>query len=354
MKQQQLNSTPICIGAGLVALDVVITQAQNTTRFYAGGSCGNVLTILSFLGWKSYPIARLSNNVAADLILEDLTKWQVKDNLMTFSEDGSTPIIIHRILRDNNGVARHKFEFRNPEDGSYLPSYKPCLAKSVQNTIDKSPIPTIFYFDRINRSSINLAREYKSFGATTFFEPSSMKDLKGFKECLEIAEVVKFSDERIPNFSEVFPVAIAPLEIQTLGNKGLMYRKQNESKWRFVGSFTIDNLIDTAGAGDWCTSGIIYSLNILHKPLHKVNKGDLIQALKFGQALGALNCTFEGARGLMYHINSRDLLLLVDHIVASDLQNISTRNRFLEEEKPKGNQTYKISSLFAHHYQVRQ
>jgi hypothetical protein len=36
----------------LVALDLVVSQTENSaSRHYAGGTCGNVLTILSFLGW---------------------------------------------------------------------------------------------------------------------------------------------------------------------------------------------------------------------------------------------------------------------------------------------------------------
>lgn len=68
-KQKKL----ICSGTGLVALDVVISNdIEKPTQFYAGGSCGNVLTILSYMGWDSYPIARLSNNVASDLLIQDL------------------------------------------------------------------------------------------------------------------------------------------------------------------------------------------------------------------------------------------------------------------------------------------
>jgi len=104
MKSEILANTienlPICIGSGLVALDVVISNnSNNPTQFLAGGSCGNVLTILSFLGWQSYPVARLSNDNAAELLIEDLQKWNVSDNLITITEKGSTPIIIHRILK---------------------------------------------------------------------------------------------------------------------------------------------------------------------------------------------------------------------------------------------------------------
>ena len=181
MKTQNYDDKQhICAGTGLVALDVLINNrtTNEPTQFYAGGSCGNVLTILSYLGWKSFPIARLSNTQATALLLDDFSKWKVNDDLITVTEDGSTPIIIHRILEEKGGERKHRFEFKNPEDGSYLPSYKPCLAKDVTDIVSISPTVDLFYFDRINRGSINLAKSYKANGGMIFFEPSNMKEIK--------------------------------------------------------------------------------------------------------------------------------------------------------------------------------
>lgn len=345
LMDNKVNS--VCIGTGLVALDVVISNnAGNAAQFYAGGSCGNVITILSYLGWNAYPIARLSNNPASSLLMEDLQKWHVKEDLLTFTDDGSTPIIIHRILKDSSGAPKHKFEFRNPEDGTYLPSYKPCLSKAVPSIIETGIIPHVFYFDRINRASINLAKEYKAKGAILFFEPSSMKDLKGFEECLAIADVVKFSHDRITGYDNSYATGQCFLEIQTLGNDGLKFRTKNSSQWLNLSGYTIDNVIDSAGAGDWCTAGIIINLFSAGAQLYSLSKEDIGTALQFGQALSALNCTFEGARGLMYNIGRNDLILSVQHILDSHLNKIPQRSRpSLTYHNPK--KEVKISSLFA-------
>lgn len=337
----------VCVGAGLVALDVVISgTASLATQFYAGGSCGNVITILSYLGWNSYPIARLSKNPASSLLLEDLQKWHVKDELLTFTDDGSTPIIIHRILKDRSGAPKHRFEFRNPEDGKYLPSYKPCLSKAVDSIIETGIIPNVFYFDRINRALINLAKEYKDKGAIIFFEPSSMKDLKGFNECLALADVVKFSHDRISGYEKSYATGQCFLEIQTLGNEGLKFRTKSSIEWLNLPGYTIDNIVDSAGAGDWCTAGIIMNLFPAGAKLHSLSKEDIVNALQFGQALSALNCTFEGARGLMYNIGRNDLILSVQHVLNSRLKKIPQRSRpSLTYQNP--NKQVRISSLFA-------
>jgi len=337
----------VCVGTGLVALDVVISgTASLATQFYAGGSCGNVITILSYLGWNSYPIARLSKNPASSLLLEDLQKWHVKDDLLTFTDEGSTPIIIHRILKDRSGAPKHRFEFRNPEDGKYLPSYKPCLSKAVDSIIETGIIPNVFYFDRINRASINLAKEYKATGAIIFFEPSSMKDLKGFEECLAVADVVKFSNDRISGYEDRYAYGQCFLEIQTLGKAGLKFRTKGSNQWLNLSGYVIDNVIDSAGAGDWCTAGIITNLFSAGVKLQSLINDDIITALQFGQALSALNCTFEGARGLMYNIGKNDLILSVHHILDSHLKKIPQRSGPLQTYH-NAKKEVKISSLFA-------
>ncbi len=344
LMNNKVNS--VCIGTGLVALDVVISNANNVTQFYAGGSCGNVLTILSYLGWNSYPIARLSNNAASGLLTEDLQKWGIKEDLLTFTEDGSTPIIIHRILKDRSGAPKHRFEFRNPEDGTYLPSYKPCLSKAVPGIVETGILPNVFYFDRINRASINLAKEYKAKGAIIFFEPSSMKDIKGFEECLAVADVVKFSHDRIAGYEDNYAIGQCFLEIQTLGHEGLKFRTKNGSHWQKLSGYTIDNVIDSAGAGDWCTAGIIFNLFSDGMQFQAINNETIDTALQFGQALSALNCTFEGARGLMYNIGRNELILSVEHILDSHLKKIPQRSRPMLTYHNL-NKEVKISSLFA-------
>ena len=56
---------PKVFGTGLIALDLVIgPDPESPVRSWAGGTCGNVLSILSFLGWDAYPIARMNGDPA--------------------------------------------------------------------------------------------------------------------------------------------------------------------------------------------------------------------------------------------------------------------------------------------------
>lgn len=55
------KAVPMICGTGLIALDVVVTPSTvNSPRFWAGGTCGNVLAVLGFLGWKPVAVGRMA------------------------------------------------------------------------------------------------------------------------------------------------------------------------------------------------------------------------------------------------------------------------------------------------------
>jgi fructokinase len=316
------RNCPVCIGAGLVALDVVINgNPKVPLKLFAGGSCGNVLAILAFLDWDTFPVARLKQNKASIELLADLSDCKVNTSLISQTSDGSTPIIIERLKKDKNGNSIHTFQFRNPENGDWLPSYKPVLASEVKSITDKLPITNVFYFDRVNRSSIELAKYHKGKGAVIFFEPSSMKENRLFEECLKLADIIKFSNDRIRDYGTLYQKQRVPLEIETLGKEGLRYRFSHlldSSKWTSVSSYKISYVVDAAGSGDWFSAGLISKIAINGiKGFKKSNEEMISKALQFGQALAALNCFFDGARGIMYELTKEQICSLVKKLQSS-------------------------------------
>lgn len=323
------NKELTCVGAGLVALDVILNGSPSTpAKLCAGGSCGNVMSILAFLGWDSKPIARFSDNNAAKNLFADFKNFKVDTSLISLSEDGATPIIIHRILKDKFGNAKHKFEFRIPMTNTWLPSYKPVLGSAVEKLILKQSETKVFYFDRVSRSSIDLAKFYKRKGALIFFEPSSYVDNKQFKECLEIADIIKYSIDRITNYTELFPLPVVELEIETLGKQGLRYRRKssNNHQWKSIPSFQVEDVLDSAGAGDWCTSGIINEFGAEgSSSFYNLKDAQIDNALRIGQAFGAINCMYDGARGVMYNMNFDSFIKSVEALLNNkDFPHIET------------------------------
>lgn len=332
---------PICVGTGLVALDVIVdnTKSALPPTLRAGGSCGNVLTILSYFGWKVYPIARLQNDTAAERLVEDLATWSVNIDFVSRTIDGSTPVIMEKIKLNNKGLPYHKFEWACPSCGSWFPRFKPVLARSIPQICTQIPTPQVFYFDRPTRGALEMAKMSKSRGAITFFEPSAIVNNKLFHECLHLADIVKYSEDRLENLPGITERQSIPLEIETKGIAGLRYRRAQQNgemgQWTELPSYPVLNFQDAAGAGDWCSAGLIHRLCSLgHGGLHNALDEDLWEALAFGQALGSASCAFTGPRGNMYSFSPQNF----EDLVVSTLQGeVFTRHDLPNQLDPPSN-----------------
>lgn len=310
----------VAIGTGLVALDVVINgRSSSPIGVWAGGTCGNVLTILSFLGWKSFPVARLSNDLFAEMLTGDLEKWKVKTDFVEKAESGSTPIIVQRIKKGKEGFPKHSFGWNCPSCGARLPAYKAVLSESANAIADHLPLSEVFFFDRVSRGAIELAKQCHDDGAIVCFEPTSARNESQFFECLEIADIVKYSHDYADRIPTIPASANVFLEIETRGNAGLRFRnleKGERRNWEFLDSFEFDEYVDAAGSGDWLTAGLLHLLSQSGRGgLRRSGTDRLRNALSIAQGLAALNCQFEGARGMMYALTLSQVQVALHELV---------------------------------------
>lgn len=297
-----------CVGSGLVALDLVMNGSDNVEpRTWAGGSCGNVLTILSYLGWDSYPAARVGKDPAANLILRDLRKFGVHTNLISKESNVCTPIILQRIRRDKMGQPKHTFSLTCPVCAQWYPMHRPVTIVTADRVIRRAPSCEAFYFDRVSPGVLRIARRAAELGALVVFEPSSIKADKNFEEALILCHVLKYSVDQLKGrISSVFKVNPI-LTIETLGSKGLRFKRGGlrSGRWKHLAPFQLDGLEDVAGAGDWCTAAIINELGGRSpKSVAGMPTGRIERILAIAQAVSAVNCRFEGARGAMYSLSS--------------------------------------------------
>ncbi len=295
---------PVSMGTGLIVLDIVINgKKQSCPSFGIGGSCGNVLTILAYLGWSSYPVASIGKDLASKIILKDIREWGVKTDFIYSDETKQTPIVVERIQEENKNT--HVFEFKCPYCGSALPRNRPVPLRLIFEISKKMPDVQVFYVDRVSKSALTLAKLQKQRGALIVFEPHRIYRNKLFREFFDVAHIVKYSAQQICEIPFERDVL---LEIQTLGNKGLRYklnnRKDKNNDWKTIESIDAPVIIDTAGAGDWCSAGIIHFLGRSGiESFQEASMEEVESVLKFGQRMAALNCAYEGARGLMYNFN---------------------------------------------------
>lgn len=293
----KLVTDNIAVGAGLISLDVLIWDGQKVPiSYYVGGTCGNVMMILAHMGWEAYPIARLDGTKDGMRVLDDMKRHNVHTDFVS-TQDGKTPVIVQRNFISKDGVPTHKFESRNNMGRFYL-DFKSLTLLQAKDVIEKIDfVPKVFFFDRVSPAIQRLAEAFKEKGSAIFFEPSSRGgDVKRFNQCIELADIIKFSDQRIKDI-EQFENYKNKLFIQTQGAKGLNYRLN--AGWMHLEPIANDKVVDTAGAGDWTAAALINELFKNQKGLDGLTEASIEEILNDAQKVGSESCSYEGARGMM-------------------------------------------------------
>lgn len=291
------------VGTGFLPLDLVYRDDDpSRMKAYAGGTCGNVLAILAFLGWDVYPIARHNDSALSRIVKDDLRFWGAHLEFIGLEPTQLPPVVIQRVFAKPRGAKTHSFGWTCPGCGAPLPSFKAVLAKSVEQVHDRLPTMNVFFFDRVSRSALDLAQLCADSGGLVVFEPSMVGEPRLFSEALRLSHVFKYSQDRISDVHELRGSATPWLEIETLGAAGLRYRRKGKP-WNDVDAFQIQRTLDTSGSGDWCTAGILHQLcQTGSGGLLSATDEETLAAVRLGQAMAAWNCQFEGARGGMYGV----------------------------------------------------
>lgn len=291
----------------MVVLDVVYDGKEPSAgpSFFAGGSCCNVLTILSYLGWDAMPAAVVGGDPEGRWLVKDVERWGVKTDLVLTDASAHTPRIIERVR--GGARPRHRFEMVC-DHGKRLPRRRPYPADRARKIAGTLPAAGVFYFDRASAASREIALALKSRGSLIVFEPHRFAGSGAFAECLEAADVVKYSGDAAPGAGRAAPGAA--LEVRTWGDGGLEYwlggqalrRGRGTVRHGRLGALPTAGVADEAGSGDWLTAGMLDALFLSNEARLPLTRRSVDRAIRFGQALASLNCGFVGARGIMYAV----------------------------------------------------
>lgn len=320
---------PKVFGTGLIALDLVVGPDPETpVRAWAGGTCGNVLSILAYLGWDTYPVARMNDDVASDRVRADMKRWGVHLDWANCAPTTHTPMIVQKIRRGRDGRTRHRFSWSCPRCGKWLPPFKPITVDAVDRVKPALAGASVFFLDRLSRGTLVLAAEASARGALVVFEPSSKSTDRLMAEAITVAHIVKYADHRLADVPGVMGSDSAVLlEVQTLGGRGMRYRHRlggGASRWMHLKAIPASRLADTCGAGDWCTAGLIAKAAAGgQEGFRCAGARGTRAALRYGQALAAWNCGFEGARGGMYAVSRRAFKTQITSLLNGRLDRIT-------------------------------
>jgi len=320
---------PSLVGCGFVAWDVVLGESLSVEYTGVGGTVGNVMSIMAFLGWHTVPIVRLGDDSAGTNILRELTALGVDTRNISLDRTVTTPVV-YQYHKGSSGD--HCFTFKCPHCGQAR-RYSDALLSGLDASGEAIPKRgDIYFFDRLTESSVSLAEQAMANGALTVFEPSASDDDKElFLRALRAAQVVKYSAERLA--TSVMPqLGVGFVEIQTLGAAGLRFRmRSKDPTWVTIPSIQLSVVTDTAGAGDWCTAGFLHlvSKHLQGGMVSDIGYNHVYAALLGGQALAALNSQPTGARGLMRHAEStriREMLYQLGHDTTQAVSRYSFSN----------------------------
>ena len=325
--------SPKIVGIGLVALDLVWSVDRPDVEFFAGGTCGNVLAILAYLGWKAIPVSRIDDDIAGKLVRDDLGRWGTDSKFLSLRPPAKTPVIVEKIRSDRNGIPFHTFSFYCPSCSRRFPGFQPVTANAIDSAKQAIAEADVLFIDRVSKSSVILAEAASSKGVTVVFEPAGVKESKSFSYLLETADVVKYSHDRIDELPRSCSQK-GRLDIQTLGRGGLRFRGPGEVNWQHLQAEPMERLVDAAGSGDWLTAGFLYALHRNRSHVRKnLKREDLVRALTVGQKLAAWNCSFRGARGGMYSDSkSRIAEIISESLALTSGQRVPIRE---QNDEPK-------------------
>ena len=323
-------------GCGFLALDILLGNRQEwQLHRRAGGTCGNVLAILSFLGFEAVPIARLGTDKAADVLIADLQSVGVDCQHIQRDSEARTPRVIE-FLPHELGEA-HRFAFTCPMCQRRFPRRSEPIFERANGLI-RNVHPALFFFDRSGPATVKLASEARESGALVMFEPDSFADSKGFNQALQVSHIVKYSAERVRQSIEpwLHKTDTGPrLVIETMDGRGLKYAirpgRPSELTWRFQTAFAVRDLVDQAGAGDWCSAGLIARI-LTNGPRGLWRHRTIGRALAFGQALAAASISFVGARGYLENASQRTVL----RVAVSTIRQGRVPEWIAQDTKPLG------------------
>ena len=260
--------------------------ADNLTEC-GGGPAANAAIAVSRLGLSSAFAGYLGKDLYGNMHLQELTKENVNIHLLVRN---SSPTPLSTVLVKPDGK-RTLINFKG--------STKPLLS----NAIDFSPITAkVILFDGHEPSAsldlLEIARHQK---IPTILDAGSMHE--GTLQLWNKVDYLVASEKFALQFADTFDEALtrlakeSPAVVITLGEKGLVWRRNNQSG--SLAAFSI-NAVDTTGAGDAFHGAFAAALAL------GLEWSDL---LAYSSAAGALCCTKIGARqGLPFKSEHAGLL----------------------------------------------
>ena len=263
-----------------------------------GGTCGNVMCMLSYLGWQAFPVTKLDRSEEGLGMTESLKEYGCDCRFVTNTDDGGTTVLTIRHGLDENGNRSTRVRQGSP-GGSRFPRRRHLRLRDQAPAFIEALdfVPDVFFFDDPAAGYRYMAGELRKKGVLVYFEPSVIKEPGDFKS-VEASDIIKFSGENIPDISFVDGYK-DKLFIQTLGGEGLRFNLRGEG-WVSLPPVNNENVVDWEGAGDWTTSAFLNALAEADAlSFNKLTSELVKRALEKAQVVASESVSFMGSKGMI-------------------------------------------------------
>ncbi len=283
----------LCVGEILVDMIANIEDGVVTYQRKAGGAPFNVACAITKFGGKASFVGSVGFDTIGDFLESFISKQKLDSYYLEKNNERNTTLAF--VDLDSEGERSFCFYRKNTAD--YI------LPKVTNRMLEGVNIIHIGSLMLSETEGVNYAKELikvaKENGKLVSFDVNYRTDIfpdvdtaiNIYKEIIELADIVKFSEDEIEIFSENYVYSLKDkLLCISLGSLGSMYRYQDIIG--MVKSIKVKP-IDTTGAGDAFYAGILSKISTLTK--NEWTKEVLDDAFLFANICGALNTLGKGA-----------------------------------------------------------
>lgn len=301
------------LASGFIALDVI--QAPEWTRLRAGGTAANVAAILAYLGWRSAVVGVLGDDDAGPLVEQDLRLAGVDTSGLWLRPGVGTPLVLHQIKSSG-----HRFRFGCAQCGRAYRRHRPVSLSDVSHVLKNDTPPDVYFFDRPTVPALEMASIHRKAGRLVAYEPGSVGRPDAHRQAVDLADIVKYSEERLPLFADSLPgPRKRQLWIATAGIAGTRFRL-GPTRWRALEALHVA-ASDAGGAGDWMTAALLTSLG----SKESWTIPEVSRSIRHAQAIAALSCLVPGARTLADALTPKELSQEADRLAAGETPRLTYR-----------------------------
>ena len=284
-------------------------ESERQTLSYTqnpGGAPANVVVAAQRLGAQTAFIGKVGEDFLGDFLKETLDKSGVSTEGLISDADYFTTLAFVKLA--DNGERNFAFA-RKP--GADIGLKAEEIRKDIICQSRILHVGSLSLTDEISRNAEFIAlKAAKNNGTIISYDPNYRASLwdsqeeacKWMRSILEYADIVKVSEEEIElltGYTDVRKAAEsiteygAKIVLITLGEKGSFVYLQDQQE-AYVSGYS-SKVVDTTGAGDSFMGGFLYKICESGKRIEEYSLQEMIECVRFGNAMASLCVEREGA-----------------------------------------------------------